>query len=136
MAVQALSTPRVSRTAGVAARILLGLIFTAAGASAALILGNPPPPPPGLAGEFQNIFFQSHWVVLVDAVEFCGGVLLLANRYVAFALTMLAAVIVNILFFHIALMPAGLPVALFVAVLWILATLPYRSRFAALLIAK
>lgn len=132
MAVRALSRPQISRTATVTARILLGLLFTASGASAALVVGNPPPPPPGLAGDFQQIFFQSHWVVFVDAVQFCMGVLLLANRYVAFALSTLAAVIANILFFHIALMPAGLPVALVVALLWILAALPYRARFAPL----
>jgi hypothetical protein len=74
------------KTMFVASRILLGLIFLAAGLSGFILLGNAPPAPPGLAGEFQRVFFQSHWVVLVDGVEFLAGALLIANRYMLLAL--------------------------------------------------
>lgn len=120
--------------AAVVARILLGLVFTLSGASVLLVVGNPPPPPPGVAGTFQDAFFQSHWVVFVDLVEFVGGVLLLANRYVAFALILLAALLANIIYFHASMMPAGLPIALVLALLWLLVALQYRARFAPLFV--
>jgi putative oxidoreductase len=51
-------------------------------------------------------------------VQVIGGALLLANRFVPLALILLGPIIVNILLFHSLMAPAGLPVALFTAVLW------------------
>lgn len=124
------------KTAFVTSRILLGLVFFAAGLSGFILIFNPPPLPPGLAGEFQDVFFRSRWVLLVDGVELLAGLLLLSNRYVPLALTLLGAVIANILTFHITMMPAGLPVALFVTVVWAIAALPFRSSFAPLFAQK
>jgi hypothetical protein len=107
-------------------------VFTAAGLSGFFLIANPPPLPPGLAGAFQDVFFKSHWVLFVDSVELLAGILLLANRYVPLAVTALAAVIANILVFHITMMPSGLPVALVVTVLWTIVALPFRSIFAPL----
>jgi len=115
-------------------RILLGVIFAFAGASVFFLIANPPPLPPGLAGAFQDVFFKSGWVLFVDCVELITGLLLLTNRFVPLALVVLAAVIANILTFHITMMPAGLPVALFVTLLWTVTALPYRSTFAPLLV--
>jgi putative oxidoreductase len=120
----------------VTSRILLGLIFCAAGLSGFFLFPHPPALPPGLAGEFQSVFFRSGWVLFVDAVELAGGLLLLANRFVPLALTMLAAVIANIIVFHVTMMPAGLPVALFVTGLWIVNALPYRASFAPLFVRR
>ena len=115
-----------------ASRILLGLVFFAAGLSGFFLAANPPPMPHGLAGAFQDVFFKSHWVLFVDGVELLAGALLLANRYVALALTALAAVIANILVFHFTMMPSGLPVALIVTALWTIVALPFRAIFAPL----
>jgi putative oxidoreductase len=120
------------KTAFVTSRILLGLVFFASGLSGFFLISNPPPFPPGLAGAFQDVFFKSGWVLFVDSVELLTGVLLLSNRYIPLALTALAAVISNILVFHITMMPSGLPVALFVTLLWTIVAMPYRSRFASL----
>lgn len=122
----------------IVARVLLGLIFAAAGLSGFLLVFAfaPPPAPPGLAGTFQDVFFRSHWVLFVDGVELIAGILLLANRFVPLALALLAAVIANILVFHITMMPAGLPVALFVALLWVIVALQFRSTFAPLFAHK
>src|SRR5947209_16904910 len=113
-------------------RILLGLVFFAAGLSGFLLLSNPPPAPPGLAADFQHVFFASRWVVFVDGVELLAGVLLLANRYVPFALAMLAAVIANILVFHLTMAQSTLPVAVVVAALWAVLAWRYRASFAPL----
>lgn len=118
------------------ARVLLGLIFLAAGLSGFLLISNPPPAPPGLAGAFQDVFFRSRWVLFVDAVELISGALLLANRYVPLALAMLAAVIANILVFHLTMAQSSLPVPLVVLALWTVAAWRFRSSFAPLLVAQ
>ncbi len=116
-----------------AARILLGLVFLAAGVSGFVLIAHPPAPPPGLAGAFQDVFFRSRWVLFVDGVEAIAGALLLANRYVPLALTALAAVIANIIVFHLTMAPAGLPIAAIVAALWAVLAYRHRASFAPLL---
>jgi putative oxidoreductase len=122
--------------ATIAARVLLGLAFTAAGLGGFALAFNPPPAPAGLAGAFQSVFFQSHWVLVVDAVEFIAGLALLINRYVPLALTMLAAVLVNILTFHITMMPAGIVPGLILTSLWVVVTIPLRDHFRPLLTSR
>jgi putative oxidoreductase len=122
--------------AATVARILLGLVFFAAGLSGFLLISNPPPAPPGLAADFQHVFFASRWVLFVDSVELIAGALLLANRFVPLALAMLAAVIYNILAFHITMAQSTLPVPLVVTLLWIILASRYRSTFAPLFAHK
>jgi putative oxidoreductase len=109
------------------ARIFLGLIFSFAGVSGfVLSFGSGPPAQPGLAGEFQDVFFRSHWVLFVDAFQLLAGLALLANRYVPLALTVLGAVLVNILAFHLTMQPQTIAFAL--VTLAACAVLAYRYR--------
>jgi len=124
------------KTTVTVARILLGLVFLAAGLSGFLLISHPPAQPPGLAGEFQDVFFRSYWVLFVDGVELIAGVLLLSNRYVPLALAALAAVIANIIVFHLTMAPMGLPVAAVVAALWAIVATRYRASFAPLFVQK
>ncbi|HEY0383554.1 MAG TPA: DoxX family membrane protein [Candidatus Elarobacter sp.] len=121
------------KTTATVARILLGLAFFAAGISGFLLISHPPAQPPGLAGEFQDVFFRSYWVLFVDGVELIAGLMLLSNRYVPLALTLLAAVIANIIVFHVTMAPLGLPIAAIVAVLWAIVATRHRASFAPLL---
>jgi len=50
--------------------------------------------------------------------------------------TMLAAVIANIIVFHLTMAPLGLPVAAVVAALWAIVATRYRSSFAPLFVRK
>ena len=118
-----------------AARIVLGLLFVVAGASGFALI-NSPPPMPGLAGAFQDVFFKSRWVLFADAVQLIAGILLLANRYVPVALMMLAAVIYNILAFHITMMPSGIVPGLIALLLWYVVARQYQSLFAPLFVAR
>jgi len=61
-----------------------------------------------------------------------AGVLLLVNRYVPLAVAILAPVLVNILTFHALMAPSGLPLALFVALLWIVIFIEVRPAFSGL----
>ena len=100
------------------ARILLGLLFTVFGLNGFLHF-IPMQPPTGLAGQYMGALFLSHYLVIVFLVQFLGGVLLLANRYVPLALILLGPVIVNIICFHAFLAPEGLPLALITTLLWV-----------------
>jgi hypothetical protein len=115
-----------------AARIALGLVFTLAGASIFVLIANPPPAPSGLAGTFQQVFFQSHWVVFVDLAELAAGVLLLANRYVVFALIVLGAILSNILVFHITMQPSTIVLPLILTALWFVLAYHHRATLAVL----
>lgn len=117
------------------ARYLLGLIFLVFGLNGFLHF-IPMPPPAGLAGQFLGALFVSHYLVVVFLLQLIPAILLLINRYVPLALTLLAPIIVNILLFHAFMAPEGLPMALLVSVLWVLAALGVRSAFAGLFLQR
>ncbi len=117
------------------ARILLGLLFLVFGLNGFLHF-IPMQPPTGLAGQYMGALFLSHYLVVVFALEAVGGLLLLINRYVPLALVLLGPVIVNIVLFHACLAPAGLPMALFATVLWLVVFVGVRGAFAGLLVQK
>ncbi len=119
------------RTVSAIARYLAGAIFLLFGLNGFLHFISLPPPS-GVAGQFMGALFVSHYLTLVFAFQVIPAVLLLANRYVPLALAVLAPVIVNILCFHALMAPSGLPLALFVAVLWVLIFVDVRSAFAGL----
>jgi putative oxidoreductase len=120
------------KIASLVARYLLGFIFLVFGLNGFLHF-IPTPPPPGVAGDFMIALFQSHYLVIISLLQVIPAVLLLINRFVPLALTQLAPVIVNIICFHALMAPSGLPMALFVTVLWVLVAYGVRSAFAGLL---
>src|SRR5438132_7394341 len=103
------------------ARLLLGLIFVVLGLNGFLNFLNMGPMPTGLAGQFIGALFQSHYYFVVAGLQILGGLLLLVNRFVPLALVLLGPVIVNILLYHVFLNPAGIVLAIVVAVLWLVA---------------
>jgi putative oxidoreductase len=119
----------------VIARVLLGLVFTVFGLNAFLHF-FPNPPVPGLAGQFMGALLGSHYYVIAFGTELIGGVLLLSNRYVPFALTLLGPVIVNILSFHMFLNSENMAPAIVVTVLWFVVFSQVRSAFGGLFMAK
>jgi putative oxidoreductase len=122
---------QVMKTASVVARYLAGVIFLVMGLNGYLHF-IPFPPPPGIAGQFMDALYVSHYLWVIFAFQVIAGVLLLANRYVPLAVAVLAPVIVNILTFHATMAPSGLPLALFVAVLWALIFVDVRPAFSGL----
>jgi putative oxidoreductase len=116
------------------ARILLGLVFTATGASAFFMSGHPPVPP--LAGAFLDVISKSHWALFLAVAQLVMGVLLLTNRFVPVALIMVAAFLYNSFAFHITMLPSALFAPVAVLVLWLIVALPYRRLFAPIFRAK
>jgi hypothetical protein len=108
------------KIASTIARYLLGVVFLAFGLNGFLHF-IPMPPPTGVAAQFFGALFLSRLYIVIFLLQIAPAILLLVNRYAPLALTILGPVIFNILCFHIFMAPAGLPLALFVAVLWILA---------------
>jgi putative oxidoreductase len=119
------------KTVSAIARYLAGVIFLVFGLNGFLNF-IPLPPPEGIAAQFMGTLYTSHYLWVIFAFQVIAGVLLLANRYVPLALSILAPVIVNILTFHFLMAPSGLPLALFVAGLWGLIFVDVRPAFAGL----
>src|SRR6476661_6183494 len=111
----------------VIARFLLGLIFLVFGLNGFLHFIPASPPPSGTAGQFVGALFISNYLVVVFLLQIIPAVLLLINRYVPLALTLLAPIIANILLFHVLMAPSGLGLALLVTVLWIVVFASVRS---------
>src|SRR5712692_4668426 len=91
------------RTASSIAQYLAGVIFLVFGLNGFLNF-IPMPPPGGIAGQFMGALYASHYL----------------------------PVIVNILCFHALMAPSGLPLALFVAVLWAVIFVDVRPAFTGL----
>ena len=104
------------KIAALIARILLGLVFFAFGIIAYLPLVPKGPMPTGLAGQFVTALVQSHYGLVVSALQIVGGALLLVNRYVPLGLTILGPIIFNILLYHLLLFHMGLGIAAVVAI--------------------
>ena len=115
----------------VIARFLLGFIFLLFGLNGFLQFLHMPPPT-GVAAQFVGALFVSHYLAVVFSLQIASAILLLINRYVPLALTVLAPIIVNILLIHTLMAPSGLPLAIVVTVLWILVFVSVRSAFSGL----
>lgn len=121
------------RIATIIARVLLGLIFVVFGSNAFFHFLPMPPPPPNLAGNFVKVFVGSGYVYVVGGMQVLGGLLLLIGRFVPLGLTILAAVIFNILVFHALMEPEGLGPGVVVTILELFLLWSYRERFAGIL---
>ena len=119
------------RIASTIARYLAGVIFLVFGLNGFLNF-IPFPPPAGIAAQFMGALYASHYLWVIFAFQIVAAVLLLVNRYVPLAVAVLAPVLVNILTFHVLMAPSGLPLALFVTVLWALIFVNVRPAFAGL----
>jgi putative oxidoreductase len=112
-------------------RILLGLIFLVLGLNGFFFF-IPTPPITGFAAAFFNTMIASHYSVMVFGVQIIAAIMLLTDKYVPLALIVLAAVLANVLDFHITMQPSGLPLPLFTTLLWFVVAWPLRSHFALL----
>lgn len=118
------------------ARLLLGAIFLFFGSNLWFHFLPMGPTPPGPLGQYMTALFASHYIYAIGFFQVAPAILLLANRYVPLALTVLAAVIVNIDLTHILMAPSGLPMAALVSILWLIAFSYVRSAFSGIFQAR
>jgi hypothetical protein len=127
---------RTEFKAKTAARLALGAIFTVFGLNGFLHF-IPQPPPSGLAAVFLGGLAASGFMFpLIKGTEVIVGLLLLSNRFVPLALTVLAPIVVNILAFHLFLAPAGLVIPIVVTALGVYLAWTERAIFAPFFRAK
>jgi hypothetical protein len=117
------------------ARVLLGLLFFVFGLNGFLQFIKQPPPT-GIALQFLGALAMSREFAVIFAIQVIGGALLLSNRFVALALTLLAPIIVNIVLFHAFMAPEGLPLAVVAVALWLVVFFRVRGAFAGLFQSK
>ena len=116
-------------------RLVLGLLFTIFGFNGFLHFISTPPPS-GVAGQFFGALFVSNYLVPIFALQVISGILLLVNRFVPIALTILGPVIVNILLFHVLMNPAALGPGVLAAILWGVVFASVRSTFVGIFQAR
>jgi hypothetical protein len=120
----------------IAARYALGTIFFVFGLNGFLhFLPSPPMTPE--AGAFAGALAATGYMFpLIKGTEVIVGALLLSNRFVPLALTLLAPVTVNIVAFHAFLAPAGLALPLLAIALQLYLAYAYRSAYRSVLQAS
>ena len=121
------------RYAVLVCRLLLGLMFFVLGLNNILGFLKMPPPASPDALTLMTILHVSHWMTFVGAVMTVAGLLLLVNRFVPLALTLLAPVLVNILLYHALLWPHGAALAIVALVLEVVLLAFYFRSFTPLL---
>lgn len=121
------------KVATIIARVLLGLIFLVFGSNFFLHFLPMGSPPQGLAGEYLHAVSGSGYIYVIGGFQVIGGVLLLIGRFVPLALTILAAMIVNIWSFHVSMLFEGVQPAIVVTILELFLLWRYRDAFRGIL---
>lgn len=119
-----------------AARVLVGVVFLVFGLNGFLHFIPQPPPSGGALAFTGGLASAAYFFPLLKGIEVAAGALLLSNRFVPLALTVLAPVVVNIVAFHLFLAPAGLPLVLAILALEVYLAWSYRSAFAGVLASR
>ncbi len=119
------------------ARYLLGLVFVVFGLNFWLgFIPVPPPPEDSAAVAFMGAIYASGFLTVVKILEVLSGALLLAGRYVNFALAVLGPIVVNIVLYHVFILQGGYPMAGLVGLLAVVALAGRREFVNALCAPK
>jgi hypothetical protein len=92
--------------------------------------------PPGDAGTLSTIMFMHGWITFHGLLYVIAGILLIVGRYVPVGLVILGPILVNILLFHLTLLPSGITPGLVCAVLEVFLIYAYWPAFRAIFTAK
>jgi uncharacterized membrane protein YphA (DoxX/SURF4 family) len=114
-------------------RTLLGLLFCLSGSNG---LFDYLPRPEKLPDFAVALYKTGYMVQLIGATSLLAGVLMVINRFVPFALVILAPIIVNILAFHLFLDRGGLIVAIIVTAIEAYLMWAYRDAYRSVLVMR
>ncbi|HEX4338026.1 MAG TPA: DoxX family protein [Polyangiaceae bacterium] len=118
------------------ARYVQGAAFFVFGLNGFLHFLPMPAPPPAAGAFFGALLATGYMFPLIKGTEVVVSLMLLSNRYVPLALALIAPVLVNILAFHAALEPSGLPVPILLLATELVLAWSYRDAFAPMLRAR
>src|SRR5215510_11294199 len=99
------------------ARVLLGVVMLSTGLNKIFWFAPMPHMSPALTAFMDALKETGYFLPFLGIVESTGGALLLVNRFVPLAITILAPVLLNILAVHTFLDTSGFPLALILVVL-------------------
>jgi len=111
------------------ARVLLGLVMVLTGLNKIFWFAPMPHMSPALTAFMGALKETGYFLPFIGIVESTGGALLLVNRFVPLAITILAAVLVNILAVHTFLDARGFLIALILIALDVYLAWVYRDAF-------
>lgn len=122
------------------ARVLMGLAFLFFGIFGILMALNIIKAPDSKMSEdiktVNGALMKAGYMDVVFGTMTLAGLLLLINRFVPLALTLIAPILVGILTFHITMQPAGIGPGAFLTLLEIYLAWAYRDAFRAMLRAR
>ncbi len=95
----------------------------------------PLPPIEGDGGELMRIYAQSGFMKFIGILEIVFGLLLIIGKYIPLATTVLGAIMVNALVFHLLHDLGGAPGAIVGCMLTLAVTFGYREQFRGLFTA-
>lgn len=121
---------RTEFKAKTAARLALGAIFTVFGLNGFLHFIPQPPPTGQVAAFIGGLLASGYMFPLIKGTEVIVGLLLLSNRFVPLALTVLAPIVVNIIAFHLFLAPSGMALPVVITALGVYLASTERAVFA------
>jgi len=111
------------------ARVLLGVVMLLTGLNKIFWFAPMPHMSPALTAFMGALKETGYFLPFIGIVESTGGALLLVNRFVPLAITILAPVLVNILAVHTFLDTRGFPLALILIALDVYLAWVYRDAF-------
>ena len=123
------------KIAATISRYILAILFTVFGLNGFLHFipsGTIPP----LATQYVTVLAVSHYTIPVFAIQLVCGILFLINRYIPLALTLIGPVLVNILIFHILMLPIGIFPGLIATICWFILFAKHRQAFAGIFQAR
>lgn len=126
----------ISQYAPHAARVILGFMFLVFGLNGFFNF-MPLPAYEGASAQFLGgLAAASYFFPMLKGLEVILGLMLLSNRFVPLALTVLAPITFNILTFHLFLAPAGSGMILFIVALQVYAMVSWRKAYSGVLTAR
>lgn len=118
--------------AALVSRILMGLGFVVFGLNGFFQFLPQPPLPEGSMKFLGGLMAAPYFFPLLKGTEVLMGLLLLANRFVPFALVVLSPIVIHIFLFHAFLAPDGMIVPILFVAMQILIAYDRREAFAGL----
>ena len=124
--------------AALVSRYILGLIYFVFGLNGFLGFIQPPAPTPEGGAFLGALAATGYFFPFLKATEVIGGLALLANRFTALALVVLAPISINIFLYHAILDPGAQKIAmpLVIVVTSVILAISLKDKYAPLFKAK